>query len=186
MTDLLREAERVLAEADCLHDAPAVQAAYDRLAGAIAADYAGRDPLVLCVMTGGMVPAAEITKRVAFPFELDYLHATRYRGATTGGGLVWKRQPDARRIEKREVLVIDDILDEGHTLLAIRQALLGFAPASLKVAVLTEKLHDRRAPAARAEYIGLAVPDRYVFGCGMDYKEYWRQLPAIYAVKQGR
>jgi hypoxanthine phosphoribosyltransferase len=96
---------------------------------------------------------------------------------------VWKRQPEARRIEGRHVLVIDDILDEGHTLVAIRGALMGFGPASLRVAVLTEKRHDRRAGGAVAEYIGLSVPDRYVFGCGMDYKEYWRQLPAIYAVK---
>ncbi|MGH8442625.1 MAG: hypoxanthine-guanine phosphoribosyltransferase [Nevskiaceae bacterium] len=183
MSDAAREAERVLAEADCLHDAPAVQGAYDRLAIAIGAHYAGRNPLLLCVMTGGLVPTAEVTRRLAFPFELDYLHATRYRGATQGGGLVWKRQPDARRIEHRDVLVIDDILDEGHTLLAIREALLAFAPASLQVAVLTEKIHRRRAPNARAEYIGLHVEDRYVFGCGMDYKEYWRQLPAIYAVK---
>ncbi len=179
------EAEQVLAQADCLHDAAAVQDAYDRLARAITAHYAGRNPLLLCVMIGGLAPTAEITRRLAFPFELDYLHATRYRGATQGGGLVWKRQPEAKRIENRDVLVVDDILDEGHTLVAIRQALQGFAPASLQVAVLAEKLHNRRAPQARAEFIGLAVPDRYVFGCGMDYKEYWRQLPAIYAVKQG-
>jgi len=179
------EAEHVLAQADCLHDAAAVQDAYDRLAAAIGSHYAGRNPLVLCVMTGGIMPAAEITRRLAFAFELDYLHATRYRGSTQGGGLVWKRQPEAKRIEGRHVLVIDDILDEGHTLVAIREALLGFGPASVKVAVLAEKIHDRRAPGAHAEYIGLKVEDRYVFGCGMDYKEYWRQLPAIYAVKAG-
>jgi hypoxanthine phosphoribosyltransferase len=179
----LQDARAVLAAADCLHDARAVQAAYDRLAVALHGEYAARDPLILCVMIGGLAPTAELTRRLEFPFEIDYLHATRYRGATQGGGLVWKRQPDARRIENRHVLVIDDILDEGHTLVAIRQALLGFGPASLKVAVLAEKLHARRAREAHAEFIGLQVEDRYVFGCGMDYKEYWRQLPAIYAVK---
>jgi hypoxanthine phosphoribosyltransferase len=183
MTAARQDAEAVLAAADCLHDAAAVQAAYDRLGADLAADYRGRDPLILCVMIGGLSPTAELTRRLPFACEIDYLHATRYRGATQGGGLVWKRQPDARRIEGRHVLVIDDILDEGHTLVAIRQALQGFAPASLKVAVLAEKMHDRRARDARAEYIGLQVEDRYVFGCGMDYKEYWRQLPAIYAVK---
>jgi hypoxanthine phosphoribosyltransferase len=179
----LRDAQDVLAAADCLHDAAAVQAAYDRLAAAIAAEYATRNPLVLCVMTGGVTPTAEITRRLGFALELDYLHATRYRGATQGGGLVWKRQPDPQRVAGRHVLVIDDILDEGHTLVAIRRALTDFSAASLKVAVLAEKLHDRRAPGAHAEFIGLQVEDRYVFGCGMDYKEYWRQLPAIYAVK---
>lgn len=183
MKDNRSEVERVLAEADCLHDAADVQAAYERLASAVSREYIGLNPLVLCVMTGGLAPTAEITRRLSFALEIDYLHATRYRGATQGGGLVWKRQPEARRIEGRHVLVIDDILDEGHTLAAIRQALLGFVPASLKVAVLVEKIHDRRAPGAAAEFIGLKVEDRYVFGCGMDYKEYWRQLPAIYAVR---
>lgn len=183
MNDLAGEAQQVLEQADCLHDARSVEAAYERLADAISEDYRDRNPLLLCVMTGGLVPAAEIVKRLGFAFELDYLHASRYRGATRGGGLVWKRQPDARRIAGRDVLVIDDILDEGHTLAAIRKAIEEFQPRSLKAAVLVEKLHDRRAPEARAEYIGLQVADRYVFGCGMDYKEYWRQLPAIYAVK---
>jgi hypoxanthine phosphoribosyltransferase len=176
-------ARQVLADADCLHDAASVRAAYDRLAVAIAVDYQDLNPLLLCVMTGGLHASSELTQRLSFPLEIDYLHATRYRGATSGGGLIWKRQPEAARIAGRHVLVIDDILDEGHTLVAIRKALQEFAPASLKVAVLARKLHNRCTPDAYAEYIGLTVEDRYVFGCGMDYQEYWRQLPAIYAVK---
>ncbi|WP_292999157.1 hypoxanthine-guanine phosphoribosyltransferase [Nevskia sp.] len=176
------DALKALNEADCLHDAAEVAAAYDRLAAAITAEYADKSPLILCVMNGGLVTTAEITRRLSFPFQMDYLHATRYRGATTGGGLIWKRQPPAI-LDGRHVLVIDDILDEGHTLVAIRKALGEFAPVSLKVAVLCEKRHDRRADGAHAEFIGLAVIDRYVFGCGMDYKECWRQLPAIYALK---
>jgi hypoxanthine phosphoribosyltransferase len=176
------DARRALAESDCLHDEAAVSAAYDRLAAAITAEYAQLNPLILCVMIGGLQPTAEILRRLRFPFQLDYLHATRYRGATTGGGLIWKRQPPAI-LDGRHVLVIDDILDEGHTLVAIRKALAEFAPLSLKVAVLAEKLHDRRAADAHAEFIGLSVVDRYVFGCGMDYQEYWRQLPTIQALK---
>jgi hypoxanthine phosphoribosyltransferase len=179
----LAEARAVLAEADCLHSAAAVQAAYERLGREIGARYAEHNPLILTVMNGGLIPTAEIVGRLSFAFEQDYLHATRYRGATTGGGLVWKRQPDAKRISGRHVLVIDDILDEGYTLVAIRKALLEFQPASFSVAVTCEKIHDRRAPGATAEFVGVRVEDRYVFGCGMDYKEYWRQLPAIYAVK---
>lgn len=178
----LEDAEQVLREADCVCDEATVRAAYDRLAAAIEAEYAGKNPLVLVVMIGGLVPAAEILRRVGFAFETDYLHATRYRGNTTGGGLLWKRQPESS-LEGRHVLVIDDILDEGHTLVAVRKALQEFAPASLKVAVLADKRHERRAAGAHAEFIGVSLPDRYVFGCGMDYKEYWRQLPAIYAVK---
>jgi hypoxanthine phosphoribosyltransferase len=182
MTATPEEARQVLQTADCLHSAAAVAAAYDRLAADISAGYADKNPLLLCVMIGGLHATAEITRRLGFAFEIDYLHATRYRGATAGGGLLWKRQPD-RDLKGRHLLVIDDILDEGHTLVAIRKALMEFRPASLKIAVLVEKLHERRTPLAAAEFIGLAVEDRYVFGCGMDYKEYWRQLPAIYAVK---
>lgn len=180
MTDRHAEAQAILRNADLLVPAAEVDAAYDQLALRIDADYQGLLPLVLCVMNGGLYAAAEITRRLGIAFELDYLHATRYRGATQGGGLIWKRQPDTA-LEGRHLLVIDDILDEGHTLVAIRKALLEFNPVSLKVAVLSEKLHDRRAEGAHAEYIGLSLPDRYVFGCGMDVKEYWRQLPAIYA-----
>ena len=124
----------------------------------------------------------ETTSPLAFPLECDYVHVTRYRDTTQGGALEWKVRPRAA-VAHRTVLVLDDILDEGHTLVAIRRALLEFRPGSLRVAVLAEKRHDRRAAGAHAEYVGLEVEDRYVFGCGMDYKEYWRQLPAIYAVK---
>lgn len=175
------EARQVLAGADCLFDEAAVNDAYDRLAAALTAEYADLNPLVLCVMTGGMQTTVEVTRRMRFAFEIDYLHATRYRGAIEGGGLVWKRQPDPDRIQDRHVIVVDDILDEGKTLIAVRRALAFLKPASLKVAVLAEKLRQRSADEANAEFVGLQVPDRYVFGCGMDYKEYWRQLPAIYA-----
>ncbi|MGH8505619.1 MAG: hypoxanthine-guanine phosphoribosyltransferase [Stenotrophobium sp.] len=176
------EAQAVLESADCLHDAAAIQAAYDRLAREITVEYAGRRPLLLCVMIGGLHPTAAITTRLKFQFQLDYLHATRYRGETTGGGLVWKAYPQIN-VDGRDVLVIDDILDEGHTIVAIVHALREQGAASVKVAVLAEKLHDRKAGNAHADFVGVTVEDRYVFGCGMDYKSYWRQLPAIYAVK---
>ncbi|HUS25096.1 MAG TPA: hypoxanthine-guanine phosphoribosyltransferase [Candidatus Binatia bacterium] len=182
MSDLAHEAQTMLRSAECLHDAQAVQHAYDRLAARITAKYAALDPLFLCVMIGGLVPAAELTRRLEFPFELDYLHATRYRGRTTGTDLVWKAHPTTA-LSRRHVLVIDDILDEGHTLLAVQQALRAEAPAGLETVVLCEKRHARRAAGARAEYVGLEVEDRYVFGCGMDYKGYFRQLPGIWAVK---
>lgn len=180
--DRYHEAEQVLRQADCLHDAQAVRNAYDTLAAAITAEYAGKNPLLLCVMIGGLVPTGEIIKRLKFVFELDYLHATRYRGQTRGAELVWKAHPDIP-VRGREVLVIDDILDEGHTLAAILTALRGQGAASVKCAVLVEKLHARKAPDVRADFVGLTVPDRYVFGCGMDYKHYLRQLPGIYVVK---
>lgn len=182
--NLLDEARQVLTQADCLHPESDVRRALDRLGTEITRDYEDKNPLVLCVMNGGLYATSEVTRRLKFPLTIDYLHATRYRGSTTGGGLVWKRQLDGSALQGHHLLVIDDILDEGHTLLAIRRSLAEFDPASLRVAVLVDKQHDRRVEGVKAEYIGLTVADRYVFGCGMDYKEYWRQLPAVYAVAE--
>jgi hypoxanthine phosphoribosyltransferase len=176
------EALAVLREADRLHSAEQVAAAYDRMAAEIGAKLKGSNPLVLCVMIGGMVPTVEILRRMDFPHEVDYLHATRYRGETSGSNIVWKVSPSAK-LEGRTVLVIDDILDEGHTLVAIQNAIRAQNVKALYTAVLAEKLHNRRHPEARADFIGLAVPDRYVFGGGMDYKNHLRFAPGIYAVK---
>ena len=176
-------ADTVLADASCVADATAVTAAYDRLAQALARDYADKNPLVLVLMIGGIFAAAQILSRVRFGFEMDYIHATRYRGKTSGGALHWRHRAEVS-LAGRHVLVLDDILDEGHTLAAVRRELEAGNPASLAVAVLAQKTHDRLAAGARAEYIGLSVPDQYVFGCGMDYKNYWRQLPAIFAVAE--
>lgn len=182
MSELIEEARRVRAEADCLFDEAAVAAAYDKLAVEVSEEYDGLDPILLCIMIGGLTTTSELMRRLAFPFELDYLHATRYRGATSGGDLVWKVSP-GMMLKGRHVLIVDDILDEGYTLAAVQAALRAQEPASLKTLVLADKMHDRRAPDVSAEFAGLKIEDRYVFGAGMDYKGYWRQLPAIYAVK---
>ena len=167
--------------ADKIFDAAEVAAAYDRMAPRIAGAIGGTTPVILCVMVGGLVPTAELIRRFDFPLELDYLHATRYRGETSGGELVWKVSPSTE-LEGRTVLVVDDILDEGHTLAAVLDALRAQRPARLLTAALLEKRHDRRVPGLNADFVGLEVPDRYVFGCGMDYKGYWRQLDGIYAL----
>lgn len=180
--DIFSEAQAVRASADCLHDAAAVALVYDRLAADLEREYQGKNPLVLCTLLGGIMPCAELLRRVNFPFELDYLHATRYRKQTTGAGLVWKAYP-ATPLQGRHVLLVDDILDEGHTLKAMQEYLAQQQPQSLRTVVLAEKIHARKAPDVQAEFIGLQVEDRYVFGCGMDYKGYWRQLPGIWAVK---
>ena len=177
----LQDAEQVWAQADCLHAPDAVSAAVARMAGDIRADLAGRNPLVLCVMTGALLPTAWLLPHLDFPLELDYLHATRYDGATQGAELRWIHQPRTS-LSGRAVLLIDDILDEGVTLHALQSWCLGQEVALLRTAVLVRKCHDRNRLGTRADYVGLEVPDRYVFGAGMDYKGYWRNLSGIYAV----
>lgn len=175
------EARKVLAEADLLVPAEAVAAALDGLAEAITARLADRHPLVLTVMGGAVVFAGQLLPRLAFPLECDYIHATRYRNTTSGHDIEWRVEPGTA-VAGRTVLVLDDILDEGVTLAAIRQRLLSQGVDECLVAVLTEKDLGRDKP-VRADFVGLRLPDRYVFGCGMDVRGAWRNLPAIYAVK---
>lgn len=175
------EAKAVYEGADCLISEAEINAAYDRMAAEVTRDLAELDPVVMCVMLGGLQATAELGKRLTFPFELDYLHATRYRGETAGGELVWKVSPGLR-LAGRHVLIVDDIIDEGHTLAAILESIGGQGVASVRTAMLLLKDHDRRAPGLRADYVGCTVDDRYVFGSGMDYKGYFRQLPGVWAI----
>jgi hypoxanthine phosphoribosyltransferase len=179
----LAHIRQVMAEADCLHDEAAVEAAIARVASAINADLAELNPVVFCVMNGGLIFSGKLLTQLNFPLEASYLHATRYRNETSGGELFWKAKPEVSFID-RDVLIIDDILDEGHTL----EAILGFCrhagARSVHTAVLINKEHDRKAhPDLKADYVGLSCIDRYIFGYGMDYKGYWRNAPGIYAVK---
>jgi hypoxanthine phosphoribosyltransferase len=176
-----REAARRRAE--LLHDADAVQAAIDRMAAEVARDLASANPILLTVMTGGIVPAVWLSTRLDFPHQIDYLHATRYVGDTRGGKLEWRTRP---RIEVagRSVLIVDDILDEGITLQAVARYCREQGAAEVRIAALVRKRHERNRAGVEPDYLGLEVPDRYVFGCGMDYQEYYRNLPAIYALSE--
>ncbi len=178
----LEQCQQVRDEADCLYDEAAVKAALTQLSSQVASDYAGLNPVIICVMNGAFWLTAHLVEQLDMPLEIDYLHASRYRNRTTGGELVWKAEPQSP-LADRHVLIIDDILDEGITLSQIQRAISGQQVASLKTLVLLEKQHDRCIEGANADYVGLKVEDRYVFGCGMDYYGQWRQLPAIYAVK---
>jgi len=174
----------ILARASQLADAAGVQAALDRMAAEISRDLAGRDPLVLAVMIGGMLPAAWLLQRMGFPLQLDYVHASRYRGGTRGGDTIdWIARPRTP-LEGRTVLVIDDILDEGYTLAAILEDCRKQGAADVRSGVLVEKRHERRVPGLRADYTGLQVADHYLFGCGMDYHERHRQHAAVYALAE--
>jgi hypoxanthine phosphoribosyltransferase len=175
------EAKKILAEADLIIPAAEISAALDRIAGEIGRRLADAHPLALTVMGGAVVFAGQILPRLVFPMECDYLHATRYGDVTTGGELAWIVEPRTS-VEGRTVLVLDDILDEGITLAAIKERLLKQGAKECIVAVLAEKDLGRPKP-VEADFVGVKLPNRYVFGCGMDVKGAWRNLPAIYAVK---
>ncbi len=181
MTVTQKHIQQVRAEADCLFTAEQVNVVLNNMAEKISAKHHDNNPLVLCVMNGGLIVTGELLLRLDFPLEQDYLHATRYRGETQGGELKWLAKP-GNSLKDRHVLVIDDILDEGHTLAAIVAYCQQAGARSVETVVLVEKRHNRKQ-GIKADYIGLEVEDRYLFGYGMDYKGYLRNAAGIYAVK---
>ncbi|MGB5081624.1 MAG: hypoxanthine-guanine phosphoribosyltransferase [Burkholderiales bacterium] len=175
------EAWKVLESADLLSDEAQVKAAIVRLGREITALLKDRYPLVLAVMGGSVFFAGQLLPELRFPIEFDYIHASRYGKSTSGGAIVWTVEP-RENVKGRNVLVLDDILDGGDTLAAIRDRVLALGAAAFYSAVLTDKDIGRRKPIV-ADFVGLTLPNRYVFGCGMDVSGAWRNLPAIYAVK---
>ena len=178
-TPSLRDA---LAHAELIHDRAALDAAIVRMAAEIDAVYGADRPLFLTVMHGGMFFAAQLALAMRIDADFDYLHATRYRGSTEGATLHWLHHP-ASALAGRRVLLVDDILDEGPTLAAIRQWCREQGAAEVRIAVLAWKRHDRLVPDLLPDHVGVETPDRYVFGYGMDFHEQGRNLPAIYALK---
>lgn len=183
MTAIPENIRQVYAEADCLYTESEVEKAIDNMARQISFDLEDANPIVFSVMNGGLVLTGQLATKLGFPLEISYLHATRYRGETRGSTLDWISFP-VPEIKDRTILIVDDIYDEGATLGAIVDFCKEKQAADIKVAVLLDKHHDRKArPDIVPDYIGLTCQDRYVFGYGMDYKGYWRNAPGIYAVK---
>lgn len=177
----IEDIKKVERESDCLCESDRLNAILDRMAVEISADLKDKNPLLLCVMTGGIIPVGHLATRLSFPLQLDYIHATRYQGETSGGDLRWIQEPKIS-LEGRNVLIVDDIFDEGITLFEIEKYCKSKQAASVSTAVLVNKLHERKVD-FNVDYIGLDIEDRYLFGFGMDYKNYLRNLNAIHAVK---
>jgi hypoxanthine phosphoribosyltransferase len=172
------EIKKVYIEADLLYSQAEVDAAISKMAAEITDALQDKDPVVFAVMNGGLVIGGQLLTRLNFPLTASYLHATRYRNTTSGHELEWKVPPMVD-FKDRPVLVVDDILDEGHTLAEVMDYL-----KAVQCAVLVDKRHDRKArPDLKADFVGLEIEDRYIFGYGMDYKGYWRNAPGIFAVK---
>jgi hypoxanthine phosphoribosyltransferase len=174
------ESWRILESADLLCDETQVRGAIARLAAEITAKLKDRFPLVLAVMGGSIFFAGNLLPLLRFPLEFDYIQASRYGRATSGGRIVWTVEP-GENVKGRAVLVLDDILDGGETLAAIRDRVNLLGAAEFFSAVLTDKEIGQAKPAV-PDFVGLKLPNRYVFGCGMDVGGAWRNLPAIYAV----
>ncbi|WP_430462801.1 hypoxanthine-guanine phosphoribosyltransferase [Thalassolituus sp. LLYu03] len=179
----LEELKQVMAEADLLKTEADVEAALDKLAQEITARISESLPVVYGIMNGGLVMAGRLLTKLNFPLEQGYMHATRYRGETTGStDLQWQAPPSVP-MAGRTVLILDDIFDEGNTLAEVVKACHAQGAKEVLTAVLVNKVHDRKNTELKIDFIGMDVEDRYVFGCGMDYRGFWRNAAGIYAVK---
>jgi hypoxanthine phosphoribosyltransferase len=175
-------ARRILQQAELLYSAEQVQDALHRVAGKINAELADAHPLVLSVMGGAVVFSGQLLPLLDFLLDFDYVHVTRYRDERQGGEMHWKVEP-RENVRGRVVLLLDDILDEGHTLSALHERVLALGADKCYSAVFADKQNGRKKP-IRADFVGMELPNRFVFGYGMDIEGAWRNLPAIYAVKE--
>ena len=178
----IKEAKDLLAGAEVIHSAETVAAAVTRVAAEITEKLGDTNPLLLCVMSGGVPFAGQLMTQLHFPLEFDYMHVTRYGQETSGGALSWRAAPWTS-VKDRTVLILDDILDEGVTLAAIVERMKQLGAKACYTAVATDKLNGKVKP-IKADFVALTVPDRFVFGYGMDVRGTWRNLPANYAMTE--
>jgi hypoxanthine phosphoribosyltransferase len=176
-----QEAQAALDNSEIIFTEQQVQAAVLCIAEDIKSTMADMHPLVLSVMGGAVVFTGQLLPLLNFPLDFDYVHVSRYGNSQQGGEMKWKVAPQ-ENVRGRVVLVVDDILDEGETLRAVKERVMALGATNFYSAIFADKLNGKTKP-IKADFVGLQVPDRFVFGYGMDIHGAWRNLPAIYAVK---
>lgn len=169
-------------DVECLYTLTEIDAVLSKLAALLNRDYADKNPLLLCVMNGAVITMGQLLPKLDFALQIDYIHASRYGDKIVGGELIWQAQPQTA-MDDRHVLLIEDIYDEGHTLIALREFCQQQGALSVACLALADKQHARKS-GQPPEYIGLSVADRYVFGFGMDVQGYWRNAPGIFVMTE--
>ena len=165
-----------------LYSPEQINSAMDKMADQLTTDLAALNPLVLCVMVGGLIPTSMLMTRLTFPLQLDYVHATRYRHDTVGSELEWIALPRTE-LKDRTVLIVDDILDGGVTMSKIKEWCQEKQSKQVLTAVMIDKMTSRDPNGLpEADYAAIRSEDRFVYGFGLDYKGYLRNAPGIYAV----
>ena len=175
--------QSILKDAECLYSFSEINEALDRMARQITQQIKDTNPLILCVMTGALIPLGHFVTRLHFPLEIDYIHVTRYRGTIRGGDLHWLVEP-RMSLRDRTVLIVDDIMDGGLTLTAIIDYCKQAHAKTIYSAVMVSKNRPREVGVTiEPDFVGLKTPDKYLFGFGLDYEEHFRNIPGIYAVR---
>lgn len=167
---------------ECLFSEAQITAAIEKMAAAITLQFSDKNPIVISILNGGLILTGQLLTLLNFPLQVDYLHASRYQNKMRGESLHWLAYPKLD-LKNRHILLVDDILDEGYTLVAVKEYCLNQQVASVQTLVLADKKHQRKAQEnLKADFTGLEVPDRFVFGYGLDYQGYWRNAPGIFAL----
>jgi hypoxanthine phosphoribosyltransferase len=179
----IEQLEIIKEQSECLFSEADVEDALMRMALEIERDLSKKLPVVITVMNGGLITTARLASKLRFPLEMDFVHVSRYRNDTFGSELKWYATPSVQ-LKNRCVLIVDDILDEGVTLREVIDYCKGQGASEVLSAVLLKKNSSRVVPNISANFVGMEVDDRYVFGSGLDFKGYLRNLPGIYAVPE--
>jgi hypoxanthine phosphoribosyltransferase len=176
-------AQQVHQNAELLFDETMVEQAIVKLAQQVEQDCGQDFPLVLCVMNGGLYLTGQLLRHWNFPLTLDYVHATRYRLATLGKDVLWKAYPQ-NEIKDRNVIIVDDIFDQGYTLEEVKTYCLKHGARKCSSVFLVRKTHARKRAEISPDFFGLECDDCYVYGVGMDLNGHFRNLSAIYAISE--
>jgi hypoxanthine phosphoribosyltransferase len=174
--------QQIIKQSSLVYSADEVEKAIALVANQINMSLPQAPIVMMCVMSGGLYFSGKLMTKLKMPVELDYVQANRYQNNLDGGDLVWTKLPSIN-INKKVVLLVDDILDEGLTLLNVAKKCLDLGAINVMTAVLTDKENGLNKP-IQADFVGLKVPNQFVFGCGMDAFGWWRNLPEIRAYQQ--
>ena len=169
--------------AELLFEDQAVEQGIEQLASRVAEEFRDKNPLVLCVMNGGLYLTGQLLRHWHFPMTLDYVHATRYRLKTLGRDVLWKAYPQ-NSLRNRAVIIVDDIFDQGYTLEEVRSYCLNQGAELCKSVFLIRKNRDCKRADVEPDYVGLECGDCYVYGAGMDLNGHFRNLSAIYSLPE--
>ena len=161
-----------------LFDGPAIHKRLDEIAAQITADYSGRELVVIAILTGTLMFMSDLVRRIPLPLKLNCLSVASYHGKTQTSGEVFFKELFVPDVAGQDVLILDDILDTGHTLAAVREKLEKARPCSIRACVLLSK-RKQRARNVDVDYIGFEISDEFVVGYGLDFMERYRNLPYI-------
>jgi len=180
----LKEVEKVWKNSTCLHKQEEIEAAINNVAKEMNKELAGKTPLFLCVMNGAVIFMGQLITKLTFPLQIDYIHATRFRGKMSGGDLLWVTKPTSD-LKDRTIVIIEDILDAGLTLASIIDYCNQQGAKEVYTAVLVDKQTPReKGGVEKTDFTGMYVEDKFLIGYGLDYEGFFRNLPAIYAVEK--